>query len=221
MIKFDAITIFPDIFKSYIGESLIARAQAKKLIKINIHDLRKWGKGPHKQVDDRPFGGGLGMVMQFDPIAKAVKKINKNKKSKVILFTPRGKKFTQQMASKLAKLDQIIFICGRYEGVDERVAKNIADMEISLGEYDLMGGELPAMILIEAISRLVPGVLGKPALLAERVTKTGGFLEYAQYSRPEVIKYNGKNLKVPKVLLSGNHKDIEVWKKAHGKVIEK
>lgn len=222
MLRFDAITIFSKIFDSYIGESLIARAQAKKLIKINVHDLRKWGKGPHKQVDDRPFGGGLGMVMQFDPISKAVKKIKaKNKKVKVIHFTPRGKQFTQQMASKLAKLDQIIFICGRYEGVDERVAKNIADMEISLGEYDLMGGELPAMILIEAISRLVPGVLGKPQLLAERVSKTGGFLEYAQFTRPEVIKFEGKNLKVPKVLLSGDHAKIEEWKMAHSKTIEK
>jgi tRNA (guanine37-N1)-methyltransferase len=222
MIRFDVITIFPEILKSYVGESLIARAQAKKLIKINLHDLRKWGKGPHKQVDDRPFGGGLGMVMQFDPIAKAIKKIKaKNKQAKVIFFTPRGKKFNQQMASKLAKLDQIIFICGRYEGVDERVAKNIADMEISIGEYDLMGGELPAMILIESISRLVPGVLGKPALLAERVSKTGGFLEYMQYTRPEVIKYNGKKLAVPKVLLSGDHKKIKQWKDKHGKVIEK
>jgi tRNA (guanine37-N1)-methyltransferase len=230
MIRFDAITIFPKIFDSYCGESLIARAQAKKLIKINVHDLRKWGKGPHKQVDDRPFGGGLGMVMQFDPIQKAVKKIkgtsthqrvSVSKKVKVILFTPRGKVFNQQMASKLAKLDQIIFICGRYEGVDERVAKNIADMEISIGEYDLMGGELPAMILIESISRLVPGVLGKPQLLAERVSKTGGFLEYAQFTRPEIVKFAGKSLKVPKVLLSGNHEKIDAWKKKYSKVIEK
>lgn len=216
MIKFDVITIFPEIFKSYLGESLIARAQAKKFIKINVHNLRKWAKGPHKQVDDRPFGGGLGMVMQVEPIYKAVKKINKNKKAKIILFTPRGQKFTQKIATKLAKLDQIIFICGRYEGVDERVAKKIADMEISIGDYDLMGGELPAMILIESISRLVPGVLGKPQLLKERVSKSGGFLEYVQYTRPE----NFKGWKVPKVLLGGNHKKIEEWKKAHGKVIE-
>jgi len=225
MIKFDAITIFPDIFKSYIGESLIARAQKKKLIKINVHDLRKWGKGPHRQVDDRPFGGGLGMVMQFEPIYKAVKTLRraqgkKSKKTKVILFTPRGKKFNQIMANKLSKLDQIIFICGRYEGVDERVAKNIADMEISIGDYDLMGGELPAMVVIETISRLIPGVLGKPQLLKERVKKSGGFLEYAQYTRPEVVNVGKKKLKVPEVLLSGNHKKIEEWKKMHSKVIE-
>jgi len=233
MIRFDAITIFPDIFKSYIGESLIARAIAKKLIKINVHDLRKWGKGPHKQVDDRPFGGGLGMVMQVEPIFKALKKIRpinpsmglrKKAKSKIILFTPRGKKFTQKIAYKLSKLDQIIFICGRYEGVDERVAKNIADMEVSIGDYDLMGGELPAMILIETISRLIPGVLGKPQLLKERVSKSGGFLEYAQYTRPEVYKvrkvHKAESWRVPKVLLSGDHKKIDKWKKAHSKVIE-
>jgi len=232
MIKFDVVTIFPEILKSYLGESLIARAQAKKFIKVNLHDLRKWGKGPHKQVDDRPFGGGLGMVMQVEPIFKAIKKIKKSKKSKVILFTPRGEKFTQQMAYKLSKLDQIVFICGRYEGVDERVAEKIADMKISIGEYDLMGGELPAMIAIESISRLIPGVLGKPQLLKERISKTGGFLEYAQYSRPEIFyprlrqgfggqEKKGTKWAVPKVLLSGDHKKIDEWKRAHGKVIEK
>ena len=244
MIKFHIISIFPNIFKSYLNESLIARAQKKKFIKINVHNLRKWAKGPHKQVDDRPYGGGLGMVMMVEPIYKAVSQITtplntgvfkgvkkRKKKTKVVLFTPRGKKFTQKMAHKLSKMDQIIFICGRYEGVDERVAKKLADMEISIGDYDLMGGELPAMVAIEAISRLVPGVLGKPALLKERVTKSGGFLEYEQYTRPEVFlprpgvgRKTGRGKpevwSVPKVLLSGNHKNIENWKKKHGKVIE-
>jgi len=226
MIKFDIITIFPKIFDSYLGESLIARAQEKKFIKVNVHNLRKWTKGRHKTVDDRPFGGGLGMVMMVEPIYKAVKEIKGKaayakasagrRKSKVVLFTPRGQKFTQKLAYKLSKLDQIIFICGRYEGVDERVAKNIADMEISIGDYDLMGGELAAMVCIETISRLIPGVLGKPQLLKERISKTGGFLEYARYTRPEIFK----NWKVPKVLLTGDHKKIEEWKKRHGKVIE-
>lgn len=222
MIKFDIITIFPEIFKSYMAESLIARAQVKKLIKINVHNLRKWTTDNHKTVDERPFGGGLGMVLKVEPIYKAVKEIKKkNKKAKVILFTPRGKKFNQKLANKLSKLDQIIFICGRYEGVDERVARNIADMEISIGDYDLMGGELPAMVAIETISRLIPGVLGKPALLKERVTKEGGFLEYAQYTRPENFSpKKGTNWKVPKVLLSGDHKKVEEWKKQHGKIIE-
>jgi tRNA (guanine37-N1)-methyltransferase len=221
MIKFDVITIFPEIFKSYLGESLIARAQVKKLIKINLHDLRKWTKDKHRTVDDRPFGGGLGMVLKVEPIYKAVKQIKKNnKKAKVILFTPRGKKFNQKLAYKLGKMDQIVFICGRYEGVDERVAKKIADMEISIGEYDLMGGELPAMVAIETISRLVPGVLGKEALLKERISKSGGFLEFAQYTRPEVFSpKKGINWKVPKLLVSGDHKKIDAWKMSHGKVI--
>jgi len=224
MIKFDVITIFPEMFDSYVSESLIARAIQKKFIKINLHNLRKWTTDNHQTVDDRPFGGGLGMVLKVEPIYKAVKFIKlkvKSKKSKVILFTPRGEKFNQQMAYKLSKLEQIIFICGRYEGVDERVAEKIADMTVSIGDYDLMGGELPAMICIESISRLVPGVIGKTELLKERISKTGGFLEYAQYTRPEVfITKDKKKWSVPKVLLSGNHKDIDEWKKSHGKVIE-
>jgi len=217
MIKFDIITIFPNIFNSYFKESLISRAQKKKLIKINIHDLRDWASDKHKTVDDNPFGGGLGMVMKVEPIFKAVKKIKKGKKTKVVLFTPRGKKFNQKTAYQFSKLDQIIFICGRYEGVDERVAKHIADMELSIGDYDLMGGELPAMIVIESVSRLVPGVLGKEELLEERVTKQKGFIEYAQYTRPEVFN----KWRVPKILLSGNHKKIEEWKRKHSKIIEK
>ena len=221
MIKFDIITIFPDIFSSYFSESLISRAQKKKLIKINIHDLRKWAKDKHKTVDDKPFGGGLGMVMKIEPIFKAVKALKKSRaktqKSKVILFSPRGKKFNQKMAYQFSKLDQIILICGRYEGVDERVAKHIADMEVSIGDYDLMGGELPAMIVVETVSRLIPGVLGKKELLKQRITKEKGFVEYAQYTRPEVFN----KWPVPKVLLSGDHKKIEQWRKKHRKIIEK
>ncbi len=225
MIIFDVITIFPAMFDSYLKESLIARAQKKKLIKINIHNLRKWTTDAHKTVDDRPFGGGLGMVLKIEPIFKAVKKLSTrtvlvDKKRKVVLFTPRGRKFNQKLAFQLSKLDQIIFICGRYEGVDQRVAKHIADMEISIGDYDLMGGELPAIVTIEAISRLIPGVLGKEQLLKERITKSGGFIEYEQYTRPEIFRAGNKNWKVPKVLVSGNHKKIGKWKKAHGKIIE-
>lgn len=221
MIKFDVITVLPEIFNSYLGESLIARAQKKKLIKINVHNLRKWTTDNHKTVDGRPFGGGLGMVLMVEPIYKALRQIKKDKKAKVILFTPRGQKFTQKLATKLSKQKQIIFICGRYEGVDQRVAEKLADMEISIGDYDLMGGELPSMVCIEAISRLVPGVLGKPQLLKERITKSGGFIEYAQYTRPEVFKTkDGKKWKVPPVLISGDHKKIEEWKASHGKAIE-
>lgn len=221
--KFDIITIFPNFFEAFLKESLIFRAQEKKLIKINIHNLRDFAKDKHKTVDDRPFGGGLGMVMKVEPIFKAVKKIKaKNKKVKVILFSPRGEKFNQQIANKLSKNDQLIFICGRYEGVDERVAKNIVDLELSIGDYVLMGGEIPAMVAIETISRLVPGVVGKDSFLAEHVKKDGGFAEYPQYTRPEVFEpIKGKKWKAPKELLSGNHKEIEEWRSKYGKIIEK
>lgn len=236
MIKFDIITIFPEIFDSYLSESLIARALKKKLIKINVHNLRKWTSDKHKTVDDRPFGGGLGMVMKVEPIFKAVTALKKSRvkepKSKIVLFTPRGKKFNQKMAYRFGKLDQLILICGRYEGVDERVAKYVADIELSIGDYVLMGGELPAVIVMETVARLIPGVLGKPALLKQRVTKEKGFIEYSQYTRPEVFspppsprlrRASKKEIKwrVPKVLLSGNHKKIEEWRKKHRKIIEK
>ena len=223
MIKFDIITIFPNIFESYLKDGLISRAIKNKLISINSHDLRKWGKGTHRVVDDRPFGGGFGMVLQIEPIYKAIKFLKiKDNKSKIILFTPRGKKFNQKIAYQLSKLDRVIMICGRYEGVDERVAEKLADVEISIGDYDLMGGELPAMVLIEAISRLVPGVLGKPEVLKERITKSKGFIEYPLYTRPDIFEpEKGKKWKTPKVLLSGNHKKIQEWRDKRKKVIEK
>jgi len=223
MLTFDIITIFPEIFDSYLKESLISRAQKKKLIKIRIHNLRQWTTDRHQTVDDRPFGGGLGMVMKVEPIYKAVKSLSekrKTKSEKVILFTPRGKKFDQKMAQRFSKLKHLIFICGRYEGVDERVAKNLADEEISIGDYVLMGGEVPAMAVIETVARLIPGVLGKPQFLKERVTRDKGFIEYAEYTRPEVfVPEKGKKWRVPKVLLSGNHQKIIEWKKKHSKEI--
>jgi len=221
MLTFDIITIFPEIFDSYLKESFIKKAQQKQLIKINIHDLRDWVKDRHKTVDDRPFGGGLGMVLKVEPIYKAIKELS-SLKTKVILFTPRGKKFNQKLAYSLSQLNQLILICGRYEGVDERVAKYIADLELSIGDYDLMGGELPAMVVIETVARLIPGVLGKPELLKERITKEKGFIEYPQYTRPEVFSpKKGTKWKVPKVLLSGHHQKIADWRKKHGKIIEK
>ncbi len=224
MIQFDIITIFPKIFDSYLKESFIKKAQEEGKIKIGIHDLRKFAKDRHKSVDDRPYGGGLGMVLKVEPISKAVnalrKQKTKNKKQKIILFTPRGKKFDQKTAYNFSKLNRIIMICGRYEGVDERVAEHIADVELSIGDYDLMGGELPAMIIVETISRLLPGVLGKPQFLKERITKEKGFVEYPQYTRPEVFSPQKRiKWKVPEVLLSGNHKKIGEWRKKYGKVI--
>ena len=225
MITFDVITIFPKLFEPFIGESLLKKAAKKKLLKIKAHNLREWTKDKHRTVDDKPFGGGLGMVMKIEPVHRAVQKLKKHKKKcKVILFTPRGKKFTQAMAHNLSKQNQLIFICGRYEGVDERIAKHIADMEISIGDYVLMGGEIPAMAVIETVSRLIPGVVGKPQFLKERLGKgrKKGFLEYPQYTRPEIFEPK-KNVrwKVPKVLMSGNHKKIEEWKLKHGCIIGK
>ncbi|MDO8655428.1 MAG: tRNA (guanosine(37)-N1)-methyltransferase TrmD, partial [bacterium] len=191
----------------------------------------KWTKDRHRVVDDKPYGGGLGMVMKVEPIFRAVESIKKSfrsqasgsrpkvSKTKVILFTPRGRKFTQERAHAWAKLDQLIFICGRYEGIDERVAKHIADEEISVGDYVLMGGEVAAMAVIETVSRLIPGVIGKEAFLKERKKKTG-FLEYPQYTRPETFEpKKGVRWKVPKVLLSGNHADIEKARKIQGRII--
>lgn len=222
--RFDLITIFPEMFDSYLQESLLKRGQQKKLLDIRVHDLRKWTNDKHKTVDDRPFGGGLGMVFKVVPMYRAVKKLKINppaggQKSKIILFTPRGKKFTQKKAYEYSKLGQLIMICGRYEGVDERVAKYIADEQISLGNYVLMGGEVAAMAVVETVARLVPGVVGKKGFLKER-EQGSGFVEYPEYTRPEVVEIEGKKRRAPKVLLSGDHKKIEAWRRRHGKVIK-
>ena len=218
--QFDIITIFPKIFDSYFNESIIKRAQQKKLVKINIHNLRDYTLDRHKTVDDRPYGGGSGMVLMVEPIKKAVKDIKKiypacrGKKNKIILLSAKGKKLDQKMAREFSKLDQLILVSGRYEGVDERVAKYIADQEISIGDYVLTGGELPAMVLVDAVTRLIPGVIAKESLKEESFSK-GKNIEYPHYTRPESIRINGKERKVPKVLLSGDHKKIEKWRRKH------
>jgi tRNA (guanine37-N1)-methyltransferase len=203
MIKFEIITIFPNTFDSYFKESIIKRAQEKHLIKINIHNLRDYTTDKHKTVDDKPYGGGPGMVLMIEPIYKAVKKIKGKSKAKVILFSVKGKKFDQKMAKRFSKLDKLIMICGHYEGVDERIAKHIADEEISIGDYILTGGEIPGMIVVDAVTRLIPGVLGKKESLEEIKGS------YPVYTRPEIFN----KLKVPKTLLSGDHKKIEEWRK--------
>tara|TARA_Y100000310_G_scaffold4321_1_gene5211 strand:- start:211 stop:888 length:678 start_codon:yes stop_codon:yes gene_type:complete len=225
MITFDILTIFPELFEPFKKESLLEKAHKKKLLRIKAHDLRQWTKDKHRTVDDKPFGGGLGMVMKVEPVYRAVQKLKKKgTKSKVVLFTPRGKKFNQAMAHDFSKLNQLVFICGRYEGTDERIAKHIADIELSVGDYVVMGGEVPAMAVIETVSRLIPGVIGKPQFLKERLGKgrRKGFLEYPQYTRPEVFEpKRGVRWRTPKVLISGNHKEIEGWKRKHGRVIGK
>ena len=220
MVKFDIVTIFPDLFKSFVKESLILRAIKKKIISIKAHDLRKWTNDKHKTVDGRPYGGGAGMVLRVEPIHKAVKELKAKglrSKARTILLSAKGKTFTQKDAVRLAKYNQIIFICGRYEGVDERVAKYVADEEISIGDYVLFGGEVPAMVIIEAVSRLIPGVVAKEeSIKNESFSKNTG-KEHPHYTRPEVFVLNGKKLKAPPVLLSGNHKKIKEWRTKNSK----
>jgi len=212
--KFNIITIFPTIFDSYFGESIIKRAREKGIIEIGIHNLRDFTTDKHKTVDDTPYGGGAGMVLKIEPIYNCVTSIKKQetrnkKQTRVILFSAKGKKFTQTDARRLAEYDQLIFICGRYEGVDERVAEHIADEEISIGNFILTGGEIPAMIIADSVTRLLPGVLGNDQSALYESHSEDGYLEHAQYTKPE--KFEG--WKVPEILLSGNHGEIEKWRK--------
>lgn len=215
MVIFDIITIFPEIFESYFNESIIRRAQLKKKIKIRVHNLRDYTVDKHHTVDDRPYGGGPGMLLMAEPIYKCLKKIKRKKKSKVILFTPGGQQFDHSLAQKFTKLEQLIMICGRYEGIDARVEKLI-NAKISIGPFVLSGGELPAMVLLEATARLIPGVLGhEHSASDETFSEDKDYIEYPQYTRPEKIKINGKNYSVPQVLLSGDHGKITLWRRKH------
>ncbi len=209
---FHIITLFPEAIEKYLHSSILGRAEKKKLIKFDLVNLRRFGLGRHKQVDDRPFGGGPGMVMQVGPIAAALQNIEsriknrgttKRTKKRTILFSTRGKVFDQKEAKRLAKYQDLIFICGRYEGVDERVAEYLVDEEISIGDFVLSGGELPALVVTEAVSRHLPGVLGK----MESLEDIKG--SYPVYTRPPVWKKR----KVPEVLMSGDHKKISAWRK--------
>ncbi len=221
MIKFNIITIFPDIFTSYFNESIIKRAQKSGAIEINVHNLRDYTTDKHKTVDDTPYGGGAGMVLKIEPIFNCVNAIKSNvkhqnvktSKMRVILFSAKGKKYTQKDAKRLSKYNQLIFICGRYEGVDERVAEKIADEEISIGDFVLTGGEIPAMVVVDSITRLLPGVLGNDQSAIYESHSEDGYLEHAQYTKPE--EFN--KWKVPKILLSGHHGEIEKWRKKKSK----
>lgn len=208
--RFHIITIFPEMFDSYLNESILGRAIANKKISIKFYNPLDFCE-PKRRVDDRPYGGGPGMVLRPELFLKAFNKIKfpSSAKKKIILFSPSGKKFDTAYAKTSAKkYTDIVMISGRYEGIDARVQKILKAEEISVGDYVLTGGELPAMILIDSISRQIPGVLGKyESLEEERVSSS------EVYTRPEILKYKGKNYKVPKVLLSGNHKLIDEWKK--------
>lgn len=217
MIRFDIITIFPNIFESYFESSILGRAQKKKLIDIRVHDLRNYATDKHHATDDATYGGISGMVMKVEPIYRAVKKLapRASKKRRVILLSAKGRQFNQAKAKSLAKYDHIILIAGHYKGVDERVAKHIADEEIAIGEYVLTGGELPAMIITDAVARMVPDVVGDSASKEGESFSTKDIKkEHPVYTRPEVFEYaKGKTWRVPKVLLSGDHKKIEEWRK--------
>jgi len=223
MIKFHIITIFPEAFQSYINSSLIKKAQDKGLVKIDFVNPRDFATDKHRSVDEKPFGGGPGMVMKIEPIYKVIQFLKskiKSQKSKVILFSVKGKRFNQKTAQKLTKYKDLTLICGHYEGVDERAAKYLADEEISIGGFVLSGGEIPAMILIDAVSRLIPGFLGNEESIETKRFKAQKAEELPScpvYTRPEIFYPNPKNKKIrwsaPKVLLSGNHKKIEEWRR--------
>lgn len=239
--RFDIITIFPNFFDSFLNESLIKKSIDKKINRFLIHDLRVWATGKHRQVDDRPFGGGAGMVLMAEPIIQALKhisiqapaspagrlkhknKITNNKrqttnnKKLTILLSPAGKQFNQKMAEKFSKYSQIVFICGRYEGVDARVEK-FADEKISIGPYVLNGGEVAAMVMMEAVARLQPGFVGNQESLKEE-SFNDDKKEYPQYTRPEILEINKKKMKVPTVLMSGDHKKIREWRSKNSKEV--
>lgn len=209
--KFDVLTLFPDLFETFVHESVIGRAFDKKeIIDIDIINIRDFSKNKHKKVDDTPYGGGAGMVMMFQPVYDAYMSIVKDLDYKplVVYLSPQGKVLTQKMAFDFSKEKHLILLCGHYEGIDERIIEEIVDVEISIGDYVLTGGEIPAMALIDCVARLIPGVLHKEESFEDE-SHMNGLLEYPQYTKPADIL----GRKVPDVLLSGHHKNIEQWRR--------
>ena len=202
--KFDVLTLFPEMFQA-IKQSILGRAEEKNLIQINLINIRDFSKDKHKKVDDTPYGGGAGMVMRADVVYDAYKYVQ-NENSKVIYLTPQGKKLDQKKVEELSKEKHLILLCGHYEGIDQRVIDKIVDEEISIGDYVLTGGELPAMVLIDSLSRYVEGVLSESSTNEESFSQ--GLLEYPQYTRPETFE----GVKVPEILLSGHHENIKKWR---------
>lgn len=208
--RFDILTLFPSLVLPYFEDSILKRAVADKKISVHVHNIRDYSKERHKKVDDTPYGGGAGMVMSCQPIFDAIKAAKEKNKGPVIYLSPVGRRFTQEKAEELAELDEMILLCGRYEGIDQRVIDELVDEEISVGDFVLTGGELPALCIVDAVSRLLPGVLGDDESSEEESfsAATGRMLEYPHYTKPAV--YEG--LEVPEVLLSGNHGEIARWR---------
>jgi tRNA (guanine37-N1)-methyltransferase len=210
--KIDVLTLFPAMFAGPLDESVVKRAREAKLLELKIHNLRDWTHDRHKTVDDRPFGGGPGMLLKVEPLFEAIESLRREK-TKVILLSPSGRKFNQSIARELAQQDDMLLVCGSYEGFDERVCEALADDELSIGDYVLTNGALPAMVVIDAAVRLLPGVLGDDESSHDESFSTG-LLEYPQYTRPAEFR----GMKVPEVLLSGNHAEIEKWRRAQAKL---
>lgn len=198
--KIDILTLFPEMFEGFLNTSIIKRALDNSLVEINVHNFREYSTDKHKRVDDYPYGGGAGMVLMCEPIFNAVEALKKDN-TKVIMLTPSGKTFNQKMAVDFSKLEHIILLCGHYEGFDERI-KSIVDMEVSIGDYVLTGGEIPAMAIVDSLTRLIPGVISDESLVSESFNDD--MVDYPNYTRPEVFR----GMKVPEVLLSGHHKNI-------------
>ncbi len=210
MIRFDVLSVFPEMLDSPLRFSLLKKAREKGLIEVGLHDIREWTEDKHHMTDDAPYGGGCGMVMKVEPVERALAAVKRaDAEPLVILMTPQGETFNQKIAAQLSEQKQIIMICGRYEGVDERIREHLADREISIGDYILTGGELCALVIIDAVSRLIPGVLGNDESVATE-SFSQGLLEYPQYTRP--AEYKGWC--VPDVLISGNHAQISRWQRA-------
>ena len=210
--KIDVLTLFPAMFAGPLDESIIKRARTNGLLDLKIHDLRDWTHDRHKTVDDKPFGGGPGMLMKVEPLFEAVESL-KREGTKVILLSPSGRKFDQSIARELAKEKDLLLVTGHYEGFDERVRETLADDELSIGDYVLTNGALPAMVVIDAVTRLLPGVLGKDESSLDE-SFSAGLLEYPQYTRPAEFR----GMKVPEVLLSGNHAGIEKWRRKQAEI---
>jgi len=237
--KFEIVTIFPDFFRGPLDYGIVRRAREAALIEISVHDLRAFAPDKHKTVDDRPFGGGEGMVLKPGPIFECVEslkvapreeRLSESSLETVVLLSPQGRMFTQAMAQRLAKLERVVLLCGRYEGVDERVAENLADREVSIGDYVLSGGELGAAVIVDTITRLLPGALGNEASAQQEsftagekagtegpdsTCASGGLLDYPQYTRPAEFR----GMSVPQVLIGGNHEQIRKWRRE--KALEK